>query len=371
MDIIKILGFLIDKGDDLISKNCLRLHVDDQHIGFDQCNAALRRLCRKKFDAHRLFTQCDSFCVLSPGTEYVIKMRNMSGIFVQSYKNDKNNVLELSLLFYGKDRYKNREKFVRYMEKEITNTNKIRVIRSGEFHCELKVNPTDIRKMTLDNKVKANIISGITEWSQSKEWYRDHQLVHKIGILLYGEPGCGKSAMIRGISSMFNNAPIIMLDPSSISDSIYTIIATRNTFDGVMIVVFEDFDMTFYDRTSDKEKDPEDISKMKENQNLAFQILDGLYSTDNTIYIATTNHIDRLDPAMIRHGRFDIQEELKGFDEHLALKFLNQFGYGKEFYENNIKPNFEFPIQPAKLQSFVLEYRSHELLKSKMDQKKK
>ena len=74
---------------------------------------------------------------------------------------------------------------------------------------------------------------------------------------------------------------------------------------------------------------------------------------------------------MIRHGRFDIQEELKGFDEHLALKFLNQFGYGKEFYENNIKPNFEFPIQPAKLQSFVLEYRSHELLKSKMDQKKR
>ena len=257
------------------------------------------------------------------------------------------------------------------MEKEINNTNKIRVIRSGAFHCELKVNPTDIRKMTLDNKVKANIISGITEWSQSKEWYRDHQLVHKIGILLYGKPGCGKSAMIRGISSMFNNAPIIMLDPSSISDSIYTIIATRNTVDGVMIVVFEDFDMTFYDRTSDKEKDPEDISKMKENQNLAFQILDGLYSTDNTIYIATTNHIDRLDPAMIRHGRFDIQEELKGFDEQLALKFLNQFGYGKEFYENNIKPNFEFPIQPAKLQSFVLEYRSHELLKSKMDQKKK
>ena len=60
-----------------------------------------------------------------------------------------------------------------------------------------------------------------------------------------------------------------------------------------------------------------------------------------------------------------------GLDEQLALKFLNQFGYGKEFYENNIKPNFEFPIQPAKLQSFLLEYRSHELLKSKMDQKKK
>ena len=100
-------------------------------------------------------------------------------------------------------------------------------------------------------------------------------------------------------------------------------------------------------------------------------MLDGLYSTEDTIYIATTNHIDRLDPAMIRHGRFDIQEKIDGFDETLTMKFLQHFGYDEKFFTEYIKDNFEYPIQPAKLQAFIMEHRSREMLQSNMNRIKK
>ena len=205
------------------------------------------------------------------------------------------------------------------------------------------------------------------------EWYKNNSLVHKIGILLYGDPGCGKSTIIRSIATMLDNATIVMPNINNIGESVRDIIEVRKNIDGVLIVVLEDFDMLFYNRADESlEIDMNSGSNSKKNnQNLAFQLLDGLYSTDDTIYIATTNHIDRLDPAMIRHGRFDIQEKIDGFDETLTMKFLQHFGYDEKFFTEYIKDNFEYPIQPAKLQAFIMEYRSREMLQANMNRIKK
>lgn len=74
---------------------------------------------------------------------------------------------------------------------------------------------------------------------------------------------------------------------------------------------------------------------------------------------------------MIRHGRFDIQEKIEGFDENLTMKFLYHFGYDKKFFDEYIKGNFEYPIQPAKLQAFIMEHRSREMLQANMNRIKK
>jgi hypothetical protein len=103
---------------------------------------------------------------------------------------------------------------------------------------------------------------------------------------------------------------------------------------------------------------------MTESQNLVFQMLDGNYSTDDTIYIATTNHIERLDKALIRYGRFDIQEEIKCFDKELTMKFLNQFGYGEGFF-NKYLTDDDLPIQPAKLQAMIMKHRSMQIMKKR------
>lgn len=283
--------------------------------------------------------------------------------------------MELSLLFYGPDRYKIREKFVRKVEDLLQPRDKIRMIQLNEYgkQSEVLVPPQSINNVILKPETKSTIVSGLLTWKKSVEWYKNNSLVHKIGILLYGDPGCGKSTIIRSIATMLDNATIIMPNINDIGESVRDIIEVRKNIDGVLIVVLEDFDMLFYNRADESlEIDMNSGSNSKKNnQNLAFQLLDGLYSTEDTIYIATTNHIDRLDPAMIRHGRFDIQEKIDGFDECLTMKFLQHFGYDEKFFTEYIKDNFEYPIQPAKLQAFIMEHRSREMLQSNMNRIKK
>lgn len=131
----------------------------------------------------------------------------------------------------------------------------------------------------------------------------------------------------------------------------------RKKYDGTLIVLIEDFDMYFKSR-EELENIEIGIAQKKQkdfNQNAIFQLLDGVYSTENTIYIATTNYKDRIDSALIRHGRFDIQEELEYFDRNDAVKCAELLGYD-EAVLNSL--NVTYPVQPAYLQSKVMEYRA-------------
>ena len=83
--------------------------------------------------------------------------------------------------------------------------------------------------------------------------------------------------------------------------------------------------------------------------------MNGIYSTDNTIYIATTNYKDRIDSALIRYGRFDIQEELDYFDYNDALECVELLGYDEEVLDSL---DLQYPVQPSYLQSMIMEYRA-------------
>ena len=73
------------------------------------------------------------------------------------------------------------------------------------------------------------------------------------------------------------------------------------------VVVLEDIDVLV------SKRDNSVTSADKENFQALLQLLDGINSCKKTIFLATTNYIDRLDPALIRDGRFDIKIEMKKF----------------------------------------------------------
>jgi chaperone BCS1 len=66
------------------------------------------------------------------------------------------------------------------------------------------------------------------------------------------------------------------------------------------IILLEDVDAMFIDRTS--------VQKRKRGVTFSgfLNALDGVRSKDGTILIMTTNHREKLDPALIRPGRCDL-----------------------------------------------------------------
>ena len=79
--------------------------------------------------------------------------------------------------------------------------------------------------------------------------------------------------------------------------------------------------------------------------------IDGQMSPENCIFIATTNHIERLDPALIRPGRFDLQIEMKYLDYELASQMCERFNQNPD----DILKDEKLPISPAYLQAKLIE----------------
>lgn len=213
---------------------------------------------------------------------------------------------------------------------------------------------------------KENIIQTIDNFLTKKEWYKKKGLNHTLGILLSGEPGCGKTSFIKSLMNYTKRHCIEVklndeFDFSDLKDIIYDekidddIIVPQNK----RIIVFEDIDAmgnVVKDRNLKEKENDEASSKLetevlkliteeepksdkgqinkiksrinkKENNNLSYllNILDGINETPGRIIIMTTNKPEILDEALIRPGRIDIRINFTRSTTDDVKEILNHF----------------------------------------------
>ena len=69
--------------------------------------------------------------------------------------------------------------------------------------------------------------------------------------------------------------------------------------------------------------------------------LDGTDSPENVIFVFTTNHIETLDPALIRPGRCDLKIEITSICEETLNQFM-KFHFNKELHDIKIPEGLTF-----------------------------
>lgn len=192
------------------------------------------------------------------------------------------------------------------------------------------------------SKEKDKIINFIDTWISQKAIYDKHQIVYKTGILLYGEPGTGKSTFCRAIASYLNyNIHVIDIQefidkPEELKERVTRI--TNNS-----VVLFEDIDCIIADRENENISD-----KSKFIIGTVLNILDGINSPNNVLFLATTNHIDKIDNAILRNGRFDLTVEISNIDRETAEEMCNAFEVKLDL------DKYTYPINPSFLQNEIL-----------------
>lgn len=337
---------------------------------YNGINKMLYKLSPKQYEKHRAPSKNKNSYELTSGVRYIVKLKDNNFAMVETTREDNSKIFfekSLHIRFIGKNRYLYRNAFLVESAK-LTDKKCIPVKYLNEYGIQCDIIPRSFDSIVLEDSVRHNIVSGLQNWKASRDWYETHQLIYKIGVFLYGDPGTGKSTIARAISEMFNRAPILVMDINNIMQSIRSIIKMRERYKGTIIVLIEDIDMYFpkqVDRIDNEQDNPDPNKEAEErtnkiNQNAIFQLLDGVYSTDDTIYIATTNYKDKLDSALIRCGRFDIQERLSNLTEDGAKKKVQLLGYDASVLR---ELNIEYPVQPALLQSKIMEYRANQLKK--------
>ncbi|KAL8542993.1 hypothetical protein ACS0TY_003760 [Phlomoides rotata] len=170
--------------------------------------------------------------------------------------------------------------------------------------------PANFETLAMDVEFKNMIIDDLDRFVKRKGFYRKVGKVWKRGYLLYGPPGTGKSSLIAAMANHlnFDVYDLELTDIMYNSELRRLLIATANR----SILVVEDIDASL--DLSDRKNQPpypygygqDQGSKVTLSGLLNF--IDGLWSSigDERIIIFTTNHKEKLDPALLRPGRMDV-----------------------------------------------------------------
>ena len=176
------------------------------------------------------------------------------------------------------------------------------------------------------NNEKEMVVEHINKFNKHRAFYESRQILYKTGILLYGDPGTGKSSFVKALATNYGRS-IINIDIANLQAVDLTSLTQSIMVDDQKnyIVLFEDIDTLFLNRT-----DSDIQASERAVINKLLQFLDSNSSPTNVIFVATTNHIDRLDDALLREGRFDLKVEVQPLGREEALLFGKSFELSEE-----------------------------------------
>lgn len=213
---------------------------------------------------------------------------------------------------------------------------------------------------------KAELLAILKKFQDGKMYPEHIPMDNKLGILLYGPPGTGKTGTISAIANMLRRSIIIInfaeittckqldeiLQPSKYSSFVYVF----DEFDCILDVI------SGVKKTPEKEPAATDwgsmlmfaegeerkniISMMKAGRSgrnespidMAYllQKLDGLESAEDRIIIATTNNPDKINPTLLRPGRFDVKICLSLCTSEIVADILTNFYKGDDAMRKRI-----------------------------------
>ncbi|KAM3694342.1 hypothetical protein ACJW31_07G050900 [Castanea mollissima] len=159
--------------------------------------------------------------------------------------------------------------------------------------------PATFEKLAMEPELKKMVKDDLDRFVRTKELYKKVGKAWKRGYLIYGPPGTGKSSLIAAMANhlKFNIYDLNLSSRLSDLQLRKILLSTSNR----SILAIEDIDRAA--ELNDRERRDELFTLSG-----LLNIIDGLWSScgDERIIVFTTNHKDRLDPALLRPGRIDL-----------------------------------------------------------------
>ncbi|XP_010447746.1 PREDICTED: AAA-ATPase At4g30250 [Camelina sativa] len=257
------------------------------------------------------------------------------GFTLQINKRDKDLVLDSYLDYIvGKS-----EEIRRRNEERLLYTNSRGVsldVRSHPWDSVRFKHPSTFDTLAMDPEKKKRIMEDLREFASGQGFYQKTGRAWKRGYLLYGPPGTGKSSLIAAMANYlgYDIYDLELTEVQNNSELRKLLMKTSSK----SIIVIEDIDcsINLTKRGKNKKKngsyeyDPGLIngSGLEEPGSSVtlsglLNFTDGLWSCcgSEKIFVFTTNHIEKLDSALLRSGRMDMHIHM-GFCKFPALKIL-------------------------------------------------
>lgn len=204
-----------------------------------------------------------------------------------------------------------------------------------------------LSSIILPNGVTEHIVDDLQTFLDSEKWYAKRGIPYRRGYLLYGPPGNGKTSAITALASHFK-FDIGLLNLKAVDMSDDDLADSMSNVPPHTIIVLEDVDCITKGR---------EIEDTKVSFSGLLNALDGLGAAHGQIVFMTTNFRSKLDGALIRPGRCDVQIELPNANldqkSHMFERFFPDSNLSRDF--SNRASN---DISMATLQNHLMQHRN-------------
>ncbi|GLT36059.1 hypothetical protein SLA2020_104640 [Shorea laevis] len=246
--------------------------------------------------------------------------------------------------------------------------------------------PSTFDTLAMDPAKKKEIMDDLKDFANGQLFYQKTGRAWKRGYLLYGPPGTGKSSMIAAMANylsydiydlelteVHNNSELRKLLMKTTSKSIIVIedidcsinLTNRKNNNNQSIKNYYDLEM----RCGSGSVCGEDGGNSITLSGL-LNFTDGLWSCcgSERIFVFTTNHIEKLDPALLRSGRMDMHVYMS-YCSYAALMILlkNYLGYDETDLDDAVLKELEEVVLKAEMTPADV---SEVLIKNRRDKEK-
>jgi mitochondrial chaperone BCS1 len=194
--------------------------------------------------------------------------------------------------------------------------------------------------LALDPSVETALFDDLDRFLVSRDLYTQRGIPWRRGYLFYGPPGTGKTSLVQVIASHYDRQ-LVSLTLTDMDDS--ALLRAWSEISANCVIALEDVDSVFEGRKS--------LGKLSFSALL--NSLDGVGAVEGSIAILTTNHRDRLDPALIRPGRCDREFELGYLTPASCARMFDRFFADPELARQVAAKLGDFQVAPAVWQSYL------------------
>jgi mitochondrial chaperone BCS1 len=195
--------------------------------------------------------------------------------------------------------------------------------------------PRVLDSVVLGPGEKEHLLQDVAQFRRLKQRYERLGVPYHRGYLLHGPPGTGKTSLVSALAAYFGLS-IYTVNLADFSDR--SLMVAVNDVPRNSVLLFEDIDCMKGSQSrggteTSGGQSGSALLSAKENPSIQngitlsglLNVLDGFHAPTGVLFVMTTNHVEKLDQALLRPGRIDYKLYLGKASHHQKLELFRRF----------------------------------------------